>query len=778
MNYILRLCAFFCALFLSVPVFGALLYQQDFESGIVRNATGIEDHHTITPDGKTGTGNFCYYKPAFSFNRYESVNVARTGTKAIRVENRGDSNYIGAECGYTEKKHRVQFRPWATDDVYIHSDVASYAPMGSTRWYGVSFYYPEGSDGGTIASWWGQSNLSSFFQIMSVKPSNHTPEVFLRVGQNGALNLQNYYTESGSSVEKTRSVDQGAFRKGSWNDVVVQHKRATDNTGILKIWVNGTLLVNYVNMPVSITGQIGAYPDYGHYWGTVHRPGQIYVTYVDSIKVGDATSSYDEVKPGATVLNPVTTLDSVNGGTAVSQTTLTPFAATTTDSFVGCKIGTLPESYVNWDYTGNASGYFNSGDISSLASSTQTIKCFHEAHLPPLDVTASAWASANETEAAYSAGSRYGYTTGMTITKSGALEYGAAYLGLTNVITSVPGDKHAFDFTYSCLSTNCDNLYFSVDNESIGTSNYPRLTLEGSAGLLTQGTLNSGFGADVVIANRTLGDNVHRARLQFTATVAATKYKIRAGTRNAADGHVMALHEVIPRKNWTTQSVQKQITTSRTPDDTTAPVLSGCAMDVAPNAFDTYTASISCTTTELGGDAYVVIKTTNSPPADSDAVIAATGAAWSASAPVDSTTISFESGGWSYQDLWAYAVHRDAATNKSTVATATFDATNKALQLGTIADPIMRGSVPLPSATYATVTIYSGNKAIDPTATVVTALQNVPVVNGVATGREEHVIPGQPSLNSIPNGTYWVLSSRPSGATYALSYGQRAIVTE
>jgi hypothetical protein len=646
----------------SFQAFGALLYQQDFESGIVRNATGIEDHHTITPDGKTGTGNFCYYKPAFSFNRYESVNVARTGTKAIRVENRGDSNYIGAECGYTEKKHRVQFRPWATDDVYIHSDVASYAPMGSTRWYGVSFYYPEGSDGGTIASWWGQSNLSSFFQIMSVKPSNHTPEVFLRVGQNGALNLQNYYTESGSSVEKTRSVDQGAFRKGSWNDVVVQHKRATDNTGILKIWVNGTLLVNYVNMPVSITGQIGAYPDYGHYWGTVHRPGQIYVTYVDSIKVGDATSSYDEVKPGATVLNPVTTLDSVNGGTAVSQTTLTPFAATTTDSFVGCKIGTLPESYVNWDYTGNASGYFNSGDISSLASSTQTIKCFHEAHLPPLDVTASAWASANETEAAYSAGSRYGYTTGMTITKSGALEYGAAYLGLTNVITSVPGDKHAFDFTYSCLSTNCDNLYFSVDNESIGTSNYPRLTLEGSAGLLTQGTLNSGFGADVVIANRTLGDNVHRARLQFTATVAATKYKIRAGTRN--------------------------------------------------------------------------------------------------------------------QDLWAYAVHRDAATNKSTVATATFDATNKALQLGTIADPIMRGSVPLPSATYATVTIYSGNKAIDPTATVVTALQNVPVVNGVATGREEHVIPGQPSLNSIPNGTYWVLSSRPSGATYALSYGQRAIVTE
>lgn len=246
----------------------------------------------------------------------------------------------------------------------------------------------------------------------------------------------------------------------------------------------------------------------------------------------------------------------------------------------------------------------------------------------------------------------------------------------------------------------------------------------------------------------------------------------------------MVLVDVVARKNWTTTVLDYPIALQLSNTDTTPPTLNPCSITSVPDPQPdtlpgTYTASVTCRTTELGGEYFVVLKSTNSPPVNADAVIAGTGGDLGiATAAVLDLDIEAQFQGLSYQDLWAYIVHRDAATLKSTVATATFDATNKALQLGTIADPIMRGSVPLPSATYATVTIYSGNKAIDPTATVVTALQNVPVVNGVATGREEHVIPGQPSLNSIPNGTYWVLSSRPSGATYALSYGQRAIVTE
>jgi len=331
------------------------------------------------------------------------------------------------------------------------------------------------------------------------------------------------------------------------------------------------------------------------------------------------------------------------------------------------------------------------------------------------------------------------------------------------------------------LDNPAHQVYLGVKDSSHATVADPRNEATGVAGALVKRTLNGGFGTGFDIENQTLGDGVYRVYLRWTtgADNSTPDYNIRAGNYSQVSGHSINIHRAVYTENPAAGAqVSKAVTLAIA--DSVAPTVSNCTLISFADADNPsmYRATINCDTTELGGDYFVMLKDTNAAPADSDVVIAGTGAFRSATGPVDSMSISAEFTGLSYQDLWAYVVHRDAATNKSTVATATFDATNKALQLGTVADPIMRGSVPLPSATYATVTIYSGNKAIDPTATVVTALQNVPVVNGVATGREEHVIPGQPSLNSIPNGTYWVLSSRPSGATYALSYGQRAIVTE
>jgi hypothetical protein len=370
------------------------------------------------------------------------------------------------------------------------------------------------------------------------------------------------------------------------------------------------------------------------------------------------------------------------------------------------------------------------------------------------------------------------------ITDLGAPAQNPAYVAkipnTNSAFSGVASDRMAVDFLYSCASTGCDNLYFAVEDKASGAH---RLTAVGSAGGLILATENSGFGTTTSVKNWVVDttEGLHKARINFGIGTEGYNniYNYYAGSKDASTGHNFILHDVIPHKNFTTQSTTFPIVLTLT--DEVAPTVDPCTITNVPagEGLETgYRATITCTTTEFGGEYFVILKDTNAAPANADAVIAGTGAIRSATGPVDNLTITAEFSGLAYQDLWAYAVHRDAATLKSTVATATFDATNKALQLGTIADPIMRGSVPLPSATYATVTIYSGNKAIDPTATVVTALQNVPVVNGVATGREEHVIPGQPSLNSIPNGTYWVLSSRPSGATYALSYGQRAIVTE
>jgi len=295
----------------SFQAFGALLYEQDFESGIVRNAiSGTSNLHTITPDGKSMSATFCYTKPTYLFNSFESTSVARTGTKALRVAM--DATRIGAECGYTEKKHRAQFRPYDTPDVYgDRNDATTRADMGSTRWYGFSIYFPEGADGGTISSWWANtSQYTNFFQIMGVSPGDHTPELFLRLTGGGNVNLQSRYRVSSGQPEVLRSTDYGVVNKGAWNDFVIQHKRAYDNTGILKVWINGTLKMNLVNVPTAIYSAIGAHPDFGPYYGdgtgADGRP-QMYVYYFDSIKVGDASSSYDEVKPAGPTLDPVDT---------------------------------------------------------------------------------------------------------------------------------------------------------------------------------------------------------------------------------------------------------------------------------------------------------------------------------------------------------------------------------------------------------------------------------------------------------------------------------------
>ena len=47
---------------------------------------------------------------------------------------------------------------------------------------------------------------------------------------------------------------------------------------------------------------------------------------------------------------------------------------------------------------------------------------------------------------------------------------------------------------------------------------------------------------------------------------------------------------------------------------------------------------------------------------------------------------------------------------------------------------------------------------------VLVELQNVGVIVGIATGTETNVVVGTGSLNALPDGNYWVLSSRPSGA--------------
>ena len=264
------------------------------------------------------------------------------------------------------------------------------------------------------------------------------------------------------------------------------------------------------------------------------------------------------------------------------------------------------------------------------------------------------------------------------VTDQGAPAQNPAYAykipNTNSAFSGVASDRMALDFLYSCTSTGCDDLYFAVEDKASGAH---RLTAVGSAGSLTLATENGGFGTATSVKNWVVDATagVHKARVNFKIGTEGYNniYNFYAGSKDASVGHTFVLHDVIPHKNYTTAAVTHPITLTLTDADN--PDLSDCTMPVVLDPQSgTYTATVTCTTTEIGGDYFVMLRDTNAAPADSDVVIAGTGALRSATGPVDSLTISAEFSGLAYQDLWAYVVHRDAATNKSTPpASATFD---------------------------------------------------------------------------------------------------------
>lgn len=111
----------------------------------------------------------------------------------------------------------------------------------------------------------------------------------------------------------------GNATKGAWTDFVINMKldyNSIGNTGFFKLWMDDVLVVDEA-------GEQNCYNDVnGPFisWGSYHYPwtsGAPTITdeiiYIDSIKVGDATSSYIEVEPGAGVVAEGTVFTQTSG---------------------------------------------------------------------------------------------------------------------------------------------------------------------------------------------------------------------------------------------------------------------------------------------------------------------------------------------------------------------------------------------------------------------------------------------------------------------------------
>lgn len=165
---------------------------------------------------------------------------ARSGNQSVRFELRKDDH---VSDGY-----RSEVR-----DPY-------FAPLSFTTWYHFSVYVPRDFP---IA----KSNSCVFAQWHDQKDSgdmDRNPPIAIRLRGNGKLHITGRHhskkiQRKGDINPEILFYEDPNFQKGRWNDFLLQVKWSHKESGIVKIWRNQKLIVNY-------QGPIGYHDDKGPYF--------------------------------------------------------------------------------------------------------------------------------------------------------------------------------------------------------------------------------------------------------------------------------------------------------------------------------------------------------------------------------------------------------------------------------------------------------------------------------------------------------------------------------
>jgi len=180
-----------------------------------------------------------------------------------------------------------------------HSEVHEYGAgeRGSTRWYGWSTYIPGEwitDDKGVITQ-----------QVFGVRTADRRPQPvgFIAIEADRWFYYNN--TDGPDGGNATRKVDLGPVVKAAWTDWVVQAKWSSGSDGFVKVWKynNPTPKAQWTgpncyanDEPFKL--QLGCYASG---WSDQGAPtgGEATTRALrqDEVRIGDANSSFDEIKP-------------------------------------------------------------------------------------------------------------------------------------------------------------------------------------------------------------------------------------------------------------------------------------------------------------------------------------------------------------------------------------------------------------------------------------------------------------------------------------------------
>lgn len=202
-----------------------------------------------------------------------------------------------------QKAMRFSWKPSQYDGTNksCHAELATDALPKSEneRWYSFSMYLPSA----TMANDDQVANIMQWHGLPDPGTEGTVPPIALEL-KNNALTL--YCRASNKSIDKFLQVPTsqkiihtlGMAQYDRWVDYVVHIKwDATGNTGKIQVWQDGSLKVDEQNLSI---GYVSArnYWKVGLYCWTGKSAHAERTIYYDEVRIGNASATYDDMKPG------------------------------------------------------------------------------------------------------------------------------------------------------------------------------------------------------------------------------------------------------------------------------------------------------------------------------------------------------------------------------------------------------------------------------------------------------------------------------------------------
>lgn len=213
----------------------------------------------------TKTGWDAKYGDSYAYSINEVSSPTRSGATAVKHETRYGNPDPGGRYHAS----------------LIERDMGK---RGTTRWYGASTYLATNTAQHVVQQWF---NKRSNCPVMMFSAGTNSPEWRVKIlyGPDKPNNTEVVY-------------DLTPWALNTWTDIVMMTKFRSDSTGQCKVWINGTLHLDY-NGPTCLANDNQLYFHselYAFYPGGTAN-GTVAKVYNDSTRIGDGTSNFDEVKP-------------------------------------------------------------------------------------------------------------------------------------------------------------------------------------------------------------------------------------------------------------------------------------------------------------------------------------------------------------------------------------------------------------------------------------------------------------------------------------------------